>query len=438
GAQTVQWEGQELPIVLLYPPMQDPDRAQRERAWRTFNERKIEDHEALFALWIKGLQVRQQMARNAGYDNYREYRWHQIYRFDYTPDDCKAFHEAVRQVVVPVASQLAQKRRTLLGVERLRPWDSADSPWSIAVDPRASSAPRTLEERTALLPTLANLFCQIDPALGDYFETMIKEQCFDLEARANKAPVAYNAPLEVKQLPFLFGSVITIQQVVWLLFHEAGHAFHTFEMRGLPYLHQRSLLPMEFAEVASTSMEFIASLHLSSCGLCSKEEARRLRLHQMEEALLSLPMIIRGDAFQHWVYENPEQAQDLETVGRTWAELGRRFEPDPDWSECEAANSNGWLYGNFFEAPFYYIEYAFALIGALQIWRNYLRDPQGTIQQYRQALSFGATRPLPELYRAAGAQFAFDVTILQEIVHLMTSKIKELEQEIEESQAGPD
>jgi oligoendopeptidase F len=285
---------------------------------------------------------------------------------------------------------------------------------------------------------LANLFCQIDPTLGDYFNTIIKEECFDLQARANKAPVGYNAPLEVKQLPFIFGHIMTIQNVVWLLFHEVGHAFHTFEARGLPYVHQRSLLPMEFAEVASTSMEFIASMHLFSCGLCSKEEARRLRLQHLEESLLSLPMIIRGDAFQHWVYENPEQAQDLEAVGRKWAELGRRFEPDLDWSEWEVANSNGWLYGHFFEAPFYYIEYAFALIGALQIWRNYLRDPQGTIQQYRQALSLGATRPLPELYRAAGAQFTFDVTILQEIVHLLTSKIEKLEQEMEESQAGLD
>lgn len=438
GAQTVQWEGKEIPIVLLYPQMQNPDRKLRQQAWCTFNERKLEDRETLFKLWIKGLQVRQQMTRNAGHDNYREYRWQQLYRFDYIPDDCQAFHEAVQQVVVPVASQLAQKRRKLLGVERLRPWDAAAGPWSVAVDSRSRHAPRAIEDIDVLLPALANLFRQIDPALGDYFDTMLKEQCFDLEARANKASGGYNAPLEVKQLPFIFGSVMTIQDVVWLLFHEVGHAFHTFEVRGLPYFHQRSMLPMEFAEVASTSMEFIASMHLSSCGLCSKEEARCLRLQQMEGALLSLPMIIRGDAFQHWVYENPEQARDLEAVERKWAELGRRFEPDPDWSEWEVANRNSWHNGIFFEAPFYYIEYAFALIGALQIWRNYLRDPQGTIQQYRQALSFGATRPLSELYTVAGAQFAFDMTTLQEIVQFVTNEIQKLEQEMDESQANID
>jgi oligoendopeptidase F len=345
GAQTVQWEGKEIPIFSLYLQMQDPDRERREQVWRTFNERKLEDREALGEVWIQGLQVRQQLARNAGYDNYREYRWQQLYRFDYTPDDCKALHEAVEQVIVPVASQIAEKRRKLLGVERLRPWDTVVGPWDLAVDPRSSEAPRAIEDIDALLRKSADLFDQ--------------------------------------------------------------------------------------AEVASTSMEFIGSMNLHTSGLCSKEEAQHMRLQHLEGTLLSLPRIIRGDAFQHWVYENPEQALDPEAVGRKWAELGRRFEPDPDWSELEVANSNGWQYiQHFFEVPFYYIEYAFALIGALQVWRNYLRDPQDTIQQYRHALSLGTTRSLPELYTAADAKFAFDVTLLQDIVQLVTGKIEELEQEV--------
>ncbi|HZR43742.1 MAG TPA: M3 family oligoendopeptidase [Ktedonobacteraceae bacterium] len=425
GAQMVLWEGKEIPIVSLFPQIQDPDRQRREQAWRTFHERKLEDRETLNELWIKGLQMRQQIAHNAGYDNYRAYRWQQLYRFDYTPDDCKALHDAVEQVIVPVASQLAEKRRKLLGVETLRPWDTD-------VDPRSNEAPRAIEDIDALLRQCADMFNQIDPVLGGYFDTMIKEQCFDLEERANKAPGGYNLMLEVKQLPFIFGHVMIIQDIVWLVFHEAGHAFHAFEARGLPY-HQRkeSMLPMEFAEVASTSMEFIGSMNMLSSGLCSKEEARNICLQHLEETLMSLPIIIRGDVFQHWVYENPEQALDPEAVGRKWAELGRRFQPHLDWNELEAANRNSWQYTlHFFEVPFYYIEYAFAMIGALQVWRNYLRDPQGTIQQYRQALALGATRPLPELYTAAGAKFTFDATVLQDIVQLVTDNIEKLEQEV--------
>jgi len=425
GAQTVSWEGKEIPITQLSPAMEDPDRDRRERAWRTRTERKFEDREALNEVWIKNLQLRQQIARNAGYDNYRDYRWQQCYRFDYTPDDCKALHDAVEQVIVPVASQLAEKKRQLLGVETLRPWDAP-------VDPRASEAPRAIADIDALLRQCAGLFAQIDPVLGGYFDIMIKEQCFDLEERANKAPGGYNLGLEVKQLPFIFGRVQTIQDAVGLVFHEAGHAFHTFEARWLPLVHQRkeNMLPAEFAEVASTSMEYIGGMHLVSSGLCAEEEAQRLRLQHLESTIIFLPRLIRGDAFQHWVYENPEQALDPDAVDQKWAELGQRFEPYLDWSGLDAANRISWQpILHFFEIPFYFIEYAFATIGALQVWRNYLHDPQSAIQQYRHALSLGATRSLPDLYTAAGARFAFDAATLQDIVQLVMGKIEALESE---------
>ncbi len=425
GAQMAVWEGREVPVLSLLPALQAPDRERRERAWRAFHERKLEDREALFEVWRKMLRIRQQVASHAGYDNYREYRWQQLYRFDYTPDDCKTLHEAVEQIIVPVVRRLAEKRRKKLQVEALRPWD-------ISVHPRASAAPHPIADINALLRQCAEIFGQIDPVLGDYFGTMIKERCFDLDERANKAPGGYTGILEVKQLPFIFGHIMTIQDVVGPLFHEAGHAFHAFEMRGLPSLHQRgeTMVPREFGEVASTSMEYIGSMHLVSSGLCTKQEAQTIRLGRLEETLRDLPSIIRGDAFQHWVYEHPEQATDPDAVDQKWAELGRRFEPYLDWTGLEAIHSNDWQQAwHFFGAPFYYIEYAFAIIGALQVWRTYLHDPQRAIQWYRHALSLGATRSLPELYTAAGAKFAFDTAILQEVVQLVMETIEVLERE---------
>ena len=191
------------------------------------------------------------------------------------------------------------------------------------------------------------------------------------------------------------------------------------------------MVPIEFGEVASTSMEYIGSMHLVSSGLCTKQEALNIRLGHLEETMRDLPHMIRGDAFQHWVYEHPEQAMDPDAVGQKWAELGRRFEQYLDWSGLEALNRNGWQHmWHFFGMPFYYIEYAFAMIGALQVWRNYLHDPQRAIQRYRHALSLGAMRPLPELYAAAGAKFAFDTATLQDVVHLVMGKIEELEREV--------
>jgi oligoendopeptidase F len=424
GAQMITWNGEEIPKTAVENVLFHPDRAQRERAWRAIAECEAEDREKLDALWMKKMHLRQQIARNAGYDNYRDYRWRQLLRFDYTPDDCKAFHRAVEQVIVPAASQLYEKRRKLLGVEKLRPWD-------MQVDPRASEAPRHISDVDGLLRQCIPVFQRIDPQLRSYFETMLQEQLFDLEERPNKADDGYNLPLEVRRRPFIFGHANAITDVVPLIFHEMGHAFHVFETIPLPYIHQRKeeAVPLEFGEVASTSMEFIGAMHLHEAGFCTQQEAARLRIQHVENVLTRyLPFITMGDAFQHWIYDHPEQGSNPEQCRQKWAELTQRYLPEIDWSGLETERANRWQGTlHFYCLPFYFIEYAFAALGALQIWDNYLRAPQTAIRQYRFALSLGATRTVPELYEAAGAKFAFNAEMLQQVVQLITRTVEELE-----------
>ncbi|HLI69612.1 MAG TPA: M3 family oligoendopeptidase, partial [Ktedonobacteraceae bacterium] len=384
GTQMVRWNGEEVPKTAMYPILESPDRTQRERAWRAITEREAEDQEKLDDLWIKKMHLRQQIARNAGYENYRDYRWKQLLRFDYTPADCQAFHNAVERVIVPVASQLWEKRRKLLGVEKLRPWD-------MQVDPRASEEPRRISDVNALLQQCLPVFRRIDLQLGSYLEIMLQEQLFDLGERPNKADGGYNLPLEVRRRPFVFGHVNSITDVMPLIFHEMGHAIHVFETIPLPYIHQRKeeAVPIEFAEVASTSMEFIGGMHLHQAGLCTEREARCLRIQHLESVLTNdLPFITMGDAFQHWVYDHPEQGSDPEQCRQKWAELSQRYLPEIDWSGLEVERSNRWQGTlHYYCLPFYMIEYAFAALGALQIWDNYLHDPQTAIRQYRFALS---------------------------------------------------
>jgi oligoendopeptidase F len=424
GAQMIAWDGEDLPKTAVEHVLFHPDRMQRERAWRAITEREDADREKLDVLWIKKMQLRQQIARNAGYENYRDYRWKQLLRFDYTPADCQAFHAAVEQVIVPAASQLGEKRRKLLGVEKLRPWD-------MQVDPRTSEAPRHISDVDALLRQCVPVFQRIDPQLGSYFETMLQEQLFDLEERPNKADIGYEFSLEVRRRPFVFGHVNAITDGMPLIFHEMGHAFHVFEMIPLPYVHQRKedAVPMEFGEVASTSMEFIGGMHLHKAGLCTEQEAARLRIQHLENILTNyLPIIIMGDAFQHWIYDHPEQGIDPEQCRQKWAELSQRYQPAIDWSGLERERGGSWQgMPHYYCFPLYFIEYAFAALGALQIWDNYLHDPQAAIRQYRFALSLGATRTVPELYEAAGARFAFDAEMLQRVVQLITRTAEELE-----------
>ena len=370
------------------------------------------------------MQVRQQIARNAGYENYRDYRWQQLFRFDYTPADCQDLHASIERVVVPAANQLWEKRRKLLGVEALRPWD-------IEVDPRdstswlLSSDGRTREEQCA------TLFGCIDPHLSSYFETMIQEHLLDLDARSEKANMNCTFSLPASRRPFLFANLRGSVRDVFVLLHEAGHAFHEFEMGQLPYYQQRKdgFLPLEFSEVASTTMELIGPMHLHQAGLCNQRQEAQLCVRRLERiAMHWLPFSARIDAFQHWVYDHPQQAMDPRTCDQTWAELSRRYFPWIDWSGLDDALKNEWRQvQHIYCFPFYYIEYAIAALGALQVWRNYRRDPGIALQQYRSALSLGATKTVPELFAAAGATFAFDAVALQSAVQKLMQAIEEWE-----------
>ena len=425
GGQMVMWEGKEIPIGALFSVMeQDPERERRERAWRTVVDRCQADRERYHTLWSQKMRLRQQIARNAGFEQFRGYRWQQLHRFDYTPADCKAFHDTFERVVMPISRQLWEKKRQVLGVETLRPWD-------MRVNARSREPLRRVTNVHALLGQCASLFHLIDPQLGGYYETMLQQGCFDLEERANKAHVGYSQPLEAKHLPFIFGHLASLTDVVTLLLHECGHAFHVFETASLPYIQQRhaDAVPLEFAEVASISMEFIGAMYLHQLGLCSEREAALIRIRHLEQVLMiNLPSFILGDAFQHWVYEQAEQAENPEACHQKWAELTQRYLPAIDWSGLEMALGSGWQQeGIFYSDPFYYIEYAFAILGALQIWENYLRDPQATLQRYRYALSLGATRTIPQLYEAAGVRFVFDEEMLRQAIELIVRTARKLE-----------
>lgn len=426
GARTVQWEGKEMSMSTLESALEDPNRAKREEAWRLMVARQAYDRSEADSIWRQKMHLRQQIAQNAGFPSFREYRWQQLHRADYTPDDCKTFHAAVERVLVPLATQMWEHHRQRLGVKRLHPWDTR-------VNARSSKGAIYLQDVSTAMRQTAVLFSLIDPTLGRYFETLLREQCFDIEDRPQKAQMGYDLAREVKHLPFIFGTVTTLGDIGHLILHEAGHAFQTFEMAHLPYLQQRSeyAVPIEFMEVASITMEFIGSMFLHKAGVCTRREETLLRIEMLERTIMNgLPETVVVDAFQHWVYEHPEQGSDPDACRVMWLGLNQRYFPSVDWSGYEEGASSGWQFAHVYGDPFYYIEYAYATLGALQIWENYLRDPARAIRQYREALALGATRRLPELYAAAGASFVFDDAMLQRVARLISETVGQLEQRL--------
>lgn len=425
GARTVLWDGEEVPSVQVFPALLDPSRDRRELAFRTIRDRVAQDTPQLGDLWQRMMTQRARVAANAGFANYRDYRWQQYYRYDYIPDDAKRFHEVIAQVIVPAVSRLNARRREQLGVETLRPWD-------MSVDPTQRPMLRPYTTMDELETKTSAIFSQVDPQFGQYFETMRAEHLLDLDSRKNKAPGGYSLAYNVIRRPFIFANSDGSHDDVQTLLHEGGHAFHSFEMAPLPYLQQRleQMMPMEFAEVASMGMELLALPYLTTDfgGFYTPAQAARARAEHLAGVLTFWPYMAMIDALQHWMYEHQDEAADIERCDDHWVTLMDRFWPDQDWSGLETLKRTRWhSQGHVFQVPFYYIEYGMAQLGAVQLWANATRDQHGAVAAYRRALALGGTVSLPEMYQAAGIRFAFDAETLQMAVDLIERTLADLE-----------
>jgi oligoendopeptidase F len=425
GARTAAWDGEQVTMPALEAKFDEPDRGVRERAWRLRIGRILEDTPALADVWRRMVAVRRQLGRNAGFDSYRPYRWRQLFRFDYTPEDTKRFHAAIEEVVVPAAARMFARRRELLGVEAIRPWDM----WA---DPFGREALHPFATVDELEEKAGNVFHRVAPRFGEYFAAMRAEGMLDLASRPNKAPGGYMVGLAATRRGFIFANAVGGHDDVMTLLHEGGHAFHAFESAGLPYLQQWSeqWVPIEFAEVASMGMELLGSPYLArrDGGFYSEAEAARGLIDKCRGMLHMWPYIAMIDALQHWVYEHEDEAGDIERCDDVWAGLVDRFWPYVDWSGLEREKRSYWHEkGHPFADPFYYVEYGMAQLGSVQLWANALRDQQGAVAAYRRALALGGTATLPELYAAAGIRFAFDAETLRRAVDLIEEQMARLE-----------
>jgi oligoendopeptidase F len=419
GAQTVSWEGEEATLVALSAVVAGhPDRAWRERAWRLSMERFLADREAFNHLWAELIGLRQRIADNANLPNYRAFRWQQMLRLDYTPEDCETFHDSVEEVVVPAVERLNARRCRLMGIDRVRPWD-------VECDPLGRPPLRPFQTVDELETKAEALFYRLDTGLGDQFALLRHEGLLDLDNRPGKMPSSYCATFAVQRRPFVFMNVVGLAEDVTTLLHECGHAFHTFGSVE-HYHHDQLRIGTEFHEVASVTMELLGLPYLDA--FYTPQEAARARADHLEMMLRFWPYIAVVDAFQHWAHTHADEARDPAACDAQWAALWRRFMPGEDWSGFEDALVTGWHRKlHIFRAPFYYIDYGLAQLGAAQIWEAAQTDPAGALARYKAALELGGTARLPDLFTAAGAQLAFDAPTLRRAVDGMMRAIQESE-----------
>ena len=422
GALTVEWEGEELTLPQISKVQREQDRDVRERAWRASMNAYLNVRQPANEIWTKLFEVRQQLAANTGFDNYRDYIWQARHRFDYTPEDCITFHNAIEQVVVPAARKRNEVRRQKLGVDKLRPWD-------LGVDPEGRAPINVWDTIEDFAGKAETIFNNVDPELGGYYQSLRENDLLDLPNRKNKGVGAYCTGFPLSQTPFVFMNAVNLRDDVRTLLHEVGHAFHGFETLNLPYTHQRDY-PIEFAEVASMAMELLAAPYLTQerGGYFSAQDAARDRIEHLEKILFFWPYMSVVDGFQHWAYTSGDAASDPANCDAKWSELWDRFMVAADYTGLQDVKETGWhRKHHIFRYPFYYVEYGLAQLGAVQVWANALKDQAGAVRSYRSGLALGGTKNLYELFGTAGAKFAFDAETLGEAVSLIERTIEDLE-----------
>jgi len=417
GAMTVEVNGKEMTLQQASVLLMETDRAVREDVYAKISTRRLQDKDTLDDLFTRLIGLRHQVARNAGFANFRDYMFKALGRFDYTPQDCFDFHQSVQTQLVPVLNEITLNRKHKLGVASLKPWDKT-------VDPEGRKPLKAFADGKELTEKAIACFHNIDPYLGQCLRIMHNMGHLDLESRKGKAPGGYNYPLAEIGVPFIFMNATTTLRDMVTMMHEGGHAVHNFLTRNLE-LNEFKSTPSEVAELASMAMELISMDHWDIF-FDNADDLKRARREHLEDILETLPWVATIDKFQHWIYENPAHTRDERR--ENWNRIFRSFADSvTDWSGQEESRDYLWQKQlHLYEVPFYYIEYGMAQLGAIAIWRNYRTNPQQGLQGYMEALRLGYLKSIPEIYKAAGIRFEFSPAYIRELTEFVKRELEKV------------
>ncbi len=417
GAMSVNIDGEEKTLQQAAKLLHDSDRDLRKDVFVKITERRLADKNTLNELFDKLLALRHKVALNAGFSDYRDYKFQELGRFDYTAEDCFAFHEAVKEHIVPLQKELLEHRRKELGIEQLKPYDTE-------AEPLGRKALQPFATGEEMLQKSITVFSKLRPYFGECLSVMKTMGRMDLDSRMGKAPGGYNCPLPETGVPFIFMNAAgTVNDLITMM-HEGGHAVHSFLSHDLP-LSAMKEYPMEIAELASMSMELFTLEHWQDF-FETKEEFIRAQWEEMERVIDVLPWIAIIDKFQHWLYTNADHT--VAEREATWLTIVAEFSTgNVDWSDYPEYQRNYWQKQlHLFEVPFYYIEYGIAQLGAIAMWRQYKQNKEQTLNNYQAALSAGYTQTLKELYQTAGIRFDFSPAYIQELSSFVQNEMQQL------------
>ena len=421
GAMTVMFEGEEKTLPQMRGYMESNEREIRESAWKAVVDRRGIDSERLSEIFDELVTIRHQMAVNAGFGSYTDYMFRAMHRFDYSKEDCMEFHDSIEKVCMPLLHEINESRVSSLGLDRLRPWD-VNEKTGVGPDTEGRPPLRPFEDVEEMVSKLSVMFHGMSDVLGSMFDKLVEMDTLDLDTRKGKAPGGYQYYLEKSRVPFIFMNAAGLQGDLETMIHEAGHAFHSLYCGHLELIDERDY-PIEFAEVASMSMELLTQPEWDI--FYEGGDANRARRAHLEGVIFLLPWIATIDSFQHWVYANPQHSRDERRDA--WITIRERFGSQMDWSGADGFRDVSWqVQGHLYGAPFYYIEYGIAQLGSLQLWQTHRRDSDKALENYANAMTLGNTKSLPDLFSAADLNLGFSESHLSPLIDEIGIAMQEL------------
>lgn len=417
AGQSIEWEGEKMTMQQAATLLKKQDETIRKGVFEKMTSRRAEDVEALETLFDELIQLRHQVATNAGYKNFRDYKFDALGRFDYTKEDCFAFHAAIKEHIVPIVREIQKEHATKLGKEKINPWDGD-------VDPDGKAPLQPFKDGRELLEKTKRIFNTIDPYFGECLQTMDEMKHLDLDSKDGKSPGGYNYPLYEVGVPFIFMNAAGAQRDVVTMIHEGGHAVHSFLSKDLPLTAFKNL-PSEVAELASMSMELLSMEHWDEF-YSDEDDLKRSKKEQLVGILKVLPWIATIDAFQHWIYVNPNHTR--EERKEYWLQLQEEYgNPFVDYSGYEDSRAFAWHRQlHLFEVPFYYIEYGISQLGAIGVWKNSLEDKEKALSNYKSALSIGYTKGIPSIYETGDLKFDFSSETIQSLAKFVQDELEKV------------
>jgi len=398
----IEFKGGTYNLSQMAPFIQDKDRETRHQAQLAVSKFFEQNEKEIDRIYDEMVKVRHEIAKKLGYENFVQLGYDRFGRTDYDYKDVKAYRDQIYEDIVPIVSELTDRKAKRLGIENPKSYDLALS--------FLSGNPTPKGDRDWLLERAKRMYHEMSPETDEFFTFMLERNLLDLDSKPGKQGGGYCTYIPEYKSPFIFANFNGTSHDVDVLTHEAGHAFQVYSSRDL--IPDYRWPTMEAAEIHSMSMEFLAWPWIDQFFL---EDTEKYKFSHLAGALSFLPYGVLVDEFQHGIYENPELTPAERKA--LWRKLEKKYMPFKDYGDDQFMEKGTYWFrqGHIFGAPFYYIDYTLAQVCAFQYWVLSRNDRKKALESYLDLCKLGGSKSFVELVESANLENPFEKGTVKKI-----------------------